>query len=519
MIGGATHKLATGHASFGSTFPEAPSLSTAPLSEVPPGPYKQQRRQRGCILLGMTSSMSRKDGAPTISAIAYCSLLALLSALLFRPALAQPALQHKYVICVGTESEKLTSGTLWLYSYSWYGLQKFKLTGIQNGLAVVPLDVSQLKREMDPHPNTDAYVVVVQTGEHMWYRTFDIPQDRFWTDFRGAINSLGTISTLPTSETQLILPSPTKRHITLLYSDGRPKAGMDLTVSEFLWNQNHCAVHEGLPLGSFRTDEKGTIEVLAPLVPLYLDVEYFHNVGTGPAGIAYSANSGMKIGPEERVVAKEEWELPRITVELRIVTASGQPRPDVDVGGNWSTNTCGGGDRLARTDAEGIARLDLNATFGALGLMIGGPYSAGDPEGDRKTRPLTDAELRELFSKRKMTIRWDPTPKPVSPMLERPLGYWTSVPVNCQNVSGRWADPENRGTWNLNQIGESITGSLTISKGNCGSIRWQVAGRMDGGVANLTATSPEPTVDQCGGAATATITEARVPYCKTMGAQ
>jgi hypothetical protein len=175
---------------------------------------------------------------------------------------------------------------------------------------------------------------------------------------------------------------------------------MDLTVSEFLWNYNHCAGHEGLPLGSFRTDEKGTIEVLAPLVPLYLDVEYFHNVGTGPAGVAYSANSGMKIGPEETVVAKEEWELPGITVELRVLTASGQPRPDVDVGGNWSTNTCGGGDRIARTDARGIVRLDLDATFTALGLMIGGPYSAGDREGDKNTRELTDAELHELFSKR-----------------------------------------------------------------------------------------------------------------------
>lgn len=420
--------------------------------------------------------MSRKGGAPTITAIACRALLALLSSLLFRPALAQPALQHKYVICSGTESEKLTSGTLWLYSYSWYGLQHFKLASIQNGLAVVPLDVNRLKREVDPHPNTDAYVLVVQTGEHMWYRTPDIPQDRFWTDLPGAISSLGKTTTLPTRETQLILPPPTKRHITLLYPDGRPKAGMDLTVSEFLWNYNHCAGHEGLPLGSFRTDEKGTIEVLAPLVPLYLDVEYFHNVGTGPAGVAYSANSGMKIGPEETVVAKEEWELPGITVELRVLTASGQPRPDVDVGGNWSTNTCGGGDRIARTDARGIVRLDLDATFTALGLMIGGPYSAGDREGDKNTRELTDAELHELFSKRKLTIRWSPVAGQVPPMLARPLGYWTSAPVDCANVSGKWADPENGGTWTLNQTGDDITGSLTMFKGNCGSVTWQVTG-------------------------------------------
>jgi hypothetical protein len=38
--------------------------------------------------------------------------------------------------------------------------------------------------------------------------------------------------------------------------------------------------------------------------------------------------------------------------------------------------------------------------------MIGGPYSAGDPELKDKSRELTDDELRELFSKHKLTIRW-----------------------------------------------------------------------------------------------------------------
>ena len=61
---------------------------------------------------------------------------------------------------------------------------------------------------------------------------------------------------------------------------------------------------------------------------------------------------------------------------------------------------------VGRTNARGIAELDLDATFTGLGVMIGGPYSAGDPEGDKNTRELTDAELRELFSKHKLTIRW-----------------------------------------------------------------------------------------------------------------
>lgn len=217
------------------------------------------------------------------------------------------------------------------------------------------------------------------------------------------------------------------------------------------------------------------------------------------------------------MVVKEEWELQGITVELQVLTLSRQPRRGVDIYANWNTNTCRGHDRIGETDANGTARLDLDATFTALGLMIGGPYSAGDPEGDRNTRDLTDAELHELFSKRKLTIHWDPVARPVSPMLARPLGYWTSVPVNCANVSGKWADPENGGTWELSQIGDNITGSLSMFKGNCGTITWQVAGRMNGGVATLSATSPEPSVDKCGAAAAATVTATRKPYCNTTG--
>jgi hypothetical protein len=339
-------------------------------------------------------------------AISSGVLFAVLISAVTQPAFAQTPQQDRYVISIGTESERLT-GTLWLYSYSWYGLQSLKLATIENGLAVVPVDTSGLKREMDPHPNTDAYVLAIQIGEHLWYRTPDISRDDFWTDLPRAIRSLGKATALPTGETQLIVPSPTKRHITLLYPDGRPKANTDLTVSVYVSDQNHCGFHEGLPLGNLRTDEKGTIEVLAPLVPLYLDgLQYYANVGAGPAGAAYSANTGMKIGPEETVVRKEQWDVQGFTAELQVLTRSGRPRSDVNIYGNWDTNTCGGVDRIGQTDAKGIARIDLDPTFTALRLMLGGPYKAGDPEGHKNTRNLTDAEMREVLSKHKLTIRW-----------------------------------------------------------------------------------------------------------------
>ncbi len=356
----------------------------------------------------MTLSASPTRRAHHATSIAARILLALLAPLLIPAASAQTLPQQSFVISIGTPSEKLVSGTLWLYSYSWYGLQQYKLAAIQNGLAVVPLDIDRLKGEANPHPNTDAYVVVIQAGEHLWYRTTDIAPDAFWTDLPGAIRSLGSTTQLPTGETQLILPAPARRHITLQYPDGRPKGNLDLTVSIYLWDSNHCGFHRGLPLGTFRTDANGNIEVLAPLVPLYLDgLQYYAYDGrTGPAGPAYSRNIGMNIPADETVVIKVAWQVAEFAVQLQVLTSSGQPRPRVDVYGNWNTNTCGGGGQIARTDPAGIARLDLDAAFTALGLMIGGPYTAGDPEGAKNTRDLTDAELRELFSKHKLTIRW-----------------------------------------------------------------------------------------------------------------
>ena len=335
-----------------------------------------------------------------------------LVALISVAAFAQEPPRQRYLISIDAESSPVSSGTVWLYSYSHYGLQKVKLANIENGRAVLPLDTENVKRDLNPHPNTDAYVLVVQIGEHLWYRTPNIPPTVIWTGLPGLLNSLGRTSTRSSGETSLILPSLAKRRITMLYPDGRPAANADVIVSVYLSDSNHCRWHQGLPLGTFRIDAKGTIEVPAQLVELYLDdISYFQNVGTGPAGVAYSYNSGLKTGPEENLVLKERWELNendslREEVELRVVTAAGRPRPGINITGAWTTNTCGGADRIGQTDSKGIARIGVDPSITALGLMIGGPYSEGDTEARNKSRDLTDAELRELFSKHKLTIRW-----------------------------------------------------------------------------------------------------------------
>ena len=98
------------------------------------------------------------------------------------------------------------------------------------------------------------------------------------------------------------------------------------------WDQNHCGVHEGLPLGAFRTDTQGNHRSSRPLVPLYLDgLEYFEEAGSGPTGPAYSDNTGMKLAADETVVIHVAWHIPQFTVQLQVLTRSGGPRPHVEV--------------------------------------------------------------------------------------------------------------------------------------------------------------------------------------------
>jgi hypothetical protein len=327
-------------------------------------------------------------------------------------ALAQTTPQQRYVISINPNAEKVKSGAIWLYSFSYYGLEKLQLATIENGVALLPLDTEKLKRELNPHPNTNGYVVALQNGEHLWYRTPNIPPDVFWGDLPGAVKSLGQATPLSAGETRLILPSPTKRHITLLYLDGRPAANANVTVSIYLWDSNPCAAHVGLALGHFRTDKLGTIEVLAPLVALYLDdILYYETVGAGPAGVAYSNNTGLKTGAEENLVLKEGWQFtgddsPLQEYELQVLTATGQPRSGINVYGQWRSNTCGGRDTIGQTDSKGAARIDLDPSFTSVGLMIGGPNSAGNSASKDIWRDLTNDELRELFSTHKLTIRW-----------------------------------------------------------------------------------------------------------------
>jgi hypothetical protein len=284
-------------------------------------------------------------------------------------------------------------------------LQKLKLATIENSVAEVPLDAEKVRRELDPHPNTDAYVVVLQLPENLWYRTPDLPPDSFWTNFAQVVDELGQSVALAAGETLLVLPTPTRRRITLLHEDGRPVANASVPLSIYLYDTNHCGFHMGLPLGMFTTNASGSIQVLTPSVPLYLDsMIYYQKVGTGPVGAAYEESIGLKTGAEDNLVIQKAWvldgqsDLPEQDLQIQILTPEGAPRPNIEIDETIQANTCGElSENVGQTNATGTAHIKVSPPAIAKLELI-------RPDG--KPRQLSGDELRELFSQKKLTVKW-----------------------------------------------------------------------------------------------------------------
>lgn len=100
-----------------------------------------------------------------------------------------------------------------------------------------------------------------------------------------------------------------------------------------------------------------------------------------------------------------------------------------------------------------------------------------------------------------------PIPKPPAPI--------TASAVDCDDVTGTWTESTTGGTWSLVQTGNDISGSLNVTSAECGSVSWQVSGKMEGKAASLHATKPQPTTDKCGVLAASSIVATLVPGCGT----
>jgi hypothetical protein len=125
-------------------------------------------------------------------------------------------------------------------------------------------------------------------------------------------------------------------------------------------------------------------------------------------------------------------------------------------------------------------------------------------------RPATVETFERQESGPSVAEEPEPTPPP-NPDVFR----WSGSTVDCHDVSGIWSDTEIGGTWTLSQTKNAVSGSLTTTKADCGSVTWHVSGQVKDKVATITATQPVPAVDKCGTAADTLITATVTPDCTT----
>jgi hypothetical protein len=315
------------------------------------------------------------------------------------PSEAQQPTVLRYRFAIGDSTHEQATGSVWLYSYSWYGLQSLKLGDIVNGLAEIPTDMEKIRSGLDPHPNTDAFVLVLQFPQNVWFRSPDIEPATVWAKLWEDFNRLGQSTSLAGGDTLVVLPQPVERRITLLHEDGRPVANFRLNPSIYLWNSNHCGFHMGLALGEHVTDQSGTIEVVAPLVPLYLDgLFYAENKGPGPAGTEYEANSGMKLGSEATITVRKALidDFSYQEFSLRVLDSDGTPLKDLDIARAERTGGCDGTDRIAKTDSEGWVHIQLTPQLVGQIMIF---------RGDKQILALTTDQLRELFANKTLTVK------------------------------------------------------------------------------------------------------------------
>jgi hypothetical protein len=315
-----------------------------------------------------------------------------------RKASARQEVDLIYRVAIGSEKTPIPSGIVWLYGSAWGNLEKFELGTIKNGLVRIRLS-ERILQSKQPSSPTEAYVVVLELFKGRWYRTADIEPERLLDDFSKVLNTLGMAKVCPSGETLMVLPPLSKRRITFQSEDGKPVAGLEVRVSIYLHDRNHCGFHTGLPLGRFRTNAKGEIGVIAPLVPLYLDeLEYYQRIEENELGPEYEAMIGLKIGTEPSVLVRKVWELPERKFELRVQRADGTRLAGVLISQKLRSYECGvWSGIIGHTDARGIARVQFAPEETELLTLV---------TKDRKMRELSDEELKELFAKGRITLKW-----------------------------------------------------------------------------------------------------------------
>jgi hypothetical protein len=320
----------------------------------------------------------------------------------------------------GDSTHPVVSGEAWLIANRWGAYQGILVATIQNGkLEAHPsvqfppyweqafdykLLLAIAEKPVGPPGSLVEDFAYGAVGPPEYLKRFStiylsppLPVKQLGKDWATALERIGHLT-----GSDLLLASPIRRTIRLLYPDGRPLVSTQVPIRLFGSSENHCGVAVGIDLGIFTANPEGELYVVAPSASLALSKTYYETEAGGPAGKAFSARQELIVGGEPAITVKKLWTLPQHHYVVRLRTTKNQPIAHAHLTACMNFDGCGAGCgpiRAPESDASGTIRFREQDLREMRSLSV--------VRADGKERNLTDSEMHDLLTTYRLNLRWD----------------------------------------------------------------------------------------------------------------
>ncbi len=345
-----------------------------------------------------------------------------------------------YTISVeGRENVEL-SGSVSLYWFAWGALEEIDIGEIRrNNLSVFPpienLEASiRSAYALTPENSADEVNLasssvlgwflimelagVKSTDGPVFYRSEDvlIATDSGEIDMESLLSQVsqgveptlqamaGTAQRVYNTKT-LEFPPIGPRPVSFRDLQGNPVPDLNVSLAVFGTNQNHCGRHQGIELGSFKTDPDGQVVLHQPRkTPLYYYGKHYVKAGVHGGIERYNSQSGSRVGEDDSVSAR--WTFTPRAFEINVTDRQKAPVAGADLVGCMRTSGkanqcfslgfCGASCGVFGTsDRNGVLRFSENpSTICLRGIAV----DSGKPV------PISEPLLQELYGQGRATI-------------------------------------------------------------------------------------------------------------------
>jgi hypothetical protein len=296
------------------------------------------------------------------------------------------------------------NGTVWVYYFGYGYIDHFEAGRITRGVATVHAGHELLEHGVDSlGSNGPSFIIAVEVPGTGWYRSAE-----FGDLTGGFAKALESMNEGPRVAGRINLAAPVRQTIHARNADGSPRRGEILNLSTYVWNDNHCARHEGFDddVRRVRTGANGDATFVAPLADLFLTNSFYaeHQV-RGMRSLSREEGARLPAGREHVVQGAWQRAAPR-EFRIRVAFADGTPAATAVLIESEDRHTCDFSNNVFEADANGV----IVATFAI--------EHAGDlcfeSDGDEENC-LTASQRDELNRTGRLSVVWPVSAKTPPP--------------------------------------------------------------------------------------------------------